>query len=136
MYSDFKLDVNGELVLGPNGDLEIVYGDEYVAQEILFRLKTNLGDCTVDPNKGCSLESFIGQPNTESLRSTIEMVIENQLVIDGLSFSPSVDVVSINDNELFILIETPSVEEGDRVIQVQAGLDLRIGLVYSRTDFR
>ena len=136
MYVDFKLDENGELVLTANGDLALAYGDDYLAQEILFRLKTVLGDCIVDPTLGCSLEEFIGQPNTSQTRSVIESIIHTQLTQDGLSFSPAISVVPLNSNEIFILIEINSTELDTRKIQIQAGLDLRSGLVYSRYDFR
>lgn len=130
------MDESGEIVLSPTGDLDLVYGDEELAQEILFRLKTTLGDWTLSPHIGASLERFIGEPNTLLTLSLIESEVSKALVFDSLLLFPSVEAVSIGTHEVFILIEFGSIEEEDRIIQIQAGLDTRKGLVFSRSTSR
>lgn len=133
---DLKMTEDGDLVLSDSGDLAIVYGDEQLAQEILFRMKTQKGDWLLSPDIGVSLERFIGEPNTELTRSAIEMAVLNEITKDGLIISAQVDCVPLNENELLIVVEFPSQENDDRVIQISTGLDLRAGLVFSRINSR
>ena len=136
MTQDYKIDDNGDFVLNANGDFQIIYGDEYLAQEIMFRMKTTKGDCLVDSNVGCSLEQFIGQPNTPSTLTYIEKVVSDELTRDSLILDPVVNAVSVNANEVLIVVEFPSSESNRRIIQIISGLDLLKGLVFSRIDSR
>lgn len=133
---DLKITDDGELVLSPAGDLAITYGDEQIAQEVVFRLKTTLGDWTLSPTVGASLEEFIGQPNTPLVLAAIEQRINNTLTSDNLLIFPDINAVSISENEVFILIEFGSLEDDDRIITVQSALDLRKGLVFARVGSR
>lgn len=126
----------GDLVIGENGDFEIVYGDEQLAQEVLFRLKTTLGDWTLSPGIGASLERFIGEPNIPVTHALIETKIIEALTKGNLLFSPSVSAIPIGENEVFCLVEFGSLENDERVIQVQSALDLRKGLVFARIGSR
>ena len=131
---DFKLSDTGDLVIGPDGNFQMVSGDEEIVQRILFRLKTVKGDYLLEPETGCSLEQFKGQPNVEETWQAIEEVINAELSKEELEFS--VDCVPISDNEVFILIEIVSTESDDLVLQVKSTLDLREGVVYARSDQR
>ena len=133
---DLRLTDDGDLVIGPNGDLELVWGDEQIAQEVIFRLKTTIGDWLLAPHVGADLESFIGEPNVPLVRAAIEKQIRDSLTQDNLLFLPEVSAISIGDNEIFILIEFGSLEDDERVIQVQSGLSLAKGLVFSRATVR
>lgn len=126
----------GELVLSEHGDLAIAFGDDQIAQEVLFRLKTTVGDWLLSPNVGTSLEDFIGEPNTTLTHAAIEQRINQALTYDNLLFFPEINCVSIDENEVFILIEFGSLEDDERVIQVQSSLDLRKGLVFARIGTR
>lgn len=128
---DYKMTETGDLEI-VNGDFALVSGDDEVIQQILFRLKTQRGDCLLSPGVGCSLEEFIGQPNTELTHAAIEQRIEDELTRDFLLGLPQVDVTDLNENEVFILIRFPSVESEYRSVQIQAQLDLRKGLVMAR----
>lgn len=131
---DFKLTEDGDLVIGADGNFEMVSGDEETTQRILFRLKTVKGDYLLEPETGCSLEQFKGQPNVQATWSEIEAIIQEELSKDDIEFT--VDCVPISDNEVFILIEFVSTESQDLVIQVKSTLDLREGQVYARSDQR
>jgi phage baseplate assembly protein W len=136
MKVDLRISVDGELQISPQGDLDIVWGDDAIAQEILVRLKTTPGDYLLSPRLGADLEQFIGAPNNKQTHSLIEQVVHNAITFDNLVSYPAIQCVSINTFEVFILIEFASKEEDSRVIQVYAGLDLKEGLVYERIDFR
>lgn len=133
---DLKMTNEGELILSQTGDLEVVYGDEQLAQEVLFRIKTTLGDWTLSPQIGASLEKFIGQPNTTLTHALIENEIVKAITRDNLLLFPSVSAVAIGENQVFILVEFGSIEDDDRIIQIQSGLDLRKGLVFARIASR
>lgn len=136
MKFDLQMTENGELIVGPDGDLAYTWGDEQVAQEVLFRLKTTKADWVLSPSVGCSLEDFIGQPNTSLTRSLIESRVLQELTRDSLLFGPSVDCVPISPEEVLIVVEFNSVEDEKRIIQINAGLDMRKGLVFSRVGIR
>ena len=136
MSVDLMMTDDGELVLNAKGDLAIVYGDEEIAQEVLFRLKTTGGDWLLSPSIGASLEDFIGQPNTEIVHAAIEERVKRALSFDDLLYFPNVSAIPVTENEVFILVEFNSIESNNRVIQVQSGLDLRKGLVFARIDAR
>ncbi len=133
---DLKMTESGELVLSSTGDLDYAFGDEQIAQEVLFRLKTTLGDWVLSPHVGTSLERFIGEPNIPMTHALLENEITKSLLQNNLLMYPSVRAVPIGENEVFILIEFGSVEEEGRIVQVQSGLDLRKGLVFARISSR
>lgn len=131
--SDLKMTIEGDLVVDPvTGDLDFVLGDDHIAQEVIFRLKTQKGDWILSPNIGCDLETFIGKPNIDLVHAGIESTVYKSLSFDGLILAPEINAVAVNENEVLILVEFPSVEDSLKTIQVTAKLDLRKGLVYSR----
>lgn len=133
---DFKMTDSWDLVVGPTGDLELVDGDEQIAQEILFRLKTQKGDYLLSPHIGASLEKYIGQPNEPATHFAIESDVFTALTFDGLIYLPQVDCFPVSDNEVMVLVEFESLNDDNVTVQVSAGLDLREGLVTSRSGTR
>lgn len=141
MAVDLKMTPDGQLVVGPDGDLQLVWGDEQIIQEVLFRLKTTKGDWVLSPEVGCSLEDFIGQPNTSLTHAAIESRIRDSLTSDFLLALPEIHVVDLptdddQNTRVYILIEFSSIEQDDRKIQITSELDLRKGLVYVRGGVR
>lgn len=136
MFEDFEIDPEtGDMVIDSSGDFSRVSGDRWLAQEILFRLKTTKGDFTLEPDTGADLEQFIGKPNTTTTHKEIEAVVYNALQIPGVLTVPSVEVVPLDEETVFILVEFPSIESQDKVVQLQSSLSLRKGLVFSRVNF-
>lgn len=134
---DIKMDLEtGEPVIGADGDFQLVKGDEQVIQEVIFRLKTTKGDWVLSPDTGCSLEQFIGKPNEPLTHTAIEAVITKELTRDLLLAFPEVSAVDVSENEVLILVEFSSLEQDDRLIQVQGVLDLKLGQVYARSTYR
>lgn len=134
---DIKMDMDtGEPIIGANGDFQLVQGDEQAIQEVVFRLKTTKGDWLLSPDCGCSLEQFIGKPNEPMTHTAIEAVVESELTRDLLLAFPDVSAVDVSENEVLILVEFPSLEQEDRLIQVQGVLDLKLGQVYTRSTYR
>lgn len=131
---DFKLTSTGDLVIGPDGNFVMIDGDEELVQRILFRLRTVKGDYLLEPDTGCSLEQFKGEPNIQSTWTNIENIVTEELTKEEITFTA--DCVPISENEVLILIEVPSLESQDLILQVKSTLDLREGQVYARADQR
>ena len=111
-------------------------GDDQLAQEILFRLKTQAGDWMLSPQIGADLEDFIGQPNDGLIHSIMENRIIRSISFDNLIASPDVTVTGLSENEVMVVVEFPSREERSRVIQIASQLDLRVGVVFARVGSR
>lgn len=130
--NDIQVTTDGELVFAANGDFATVQGDAHIIQQIIYRLKTQKGDCIVEPSVGCNLEEFIGKPNILLTHTAIEQQILTELTRDFLLAFPVIDVVEQDENSVFILIRFPSIEGGVRELQVQGSLDLVTGKVFAR----
>jgi len=131
---DILTNDSGDVQVGDNGDFLLVSGDEQIAQEVIFRLKTTKGDWILSPGIGCSLEDFIGAPNEDLVHSAIESRVLEALTFDDLLFFPDVTAISLSENEVLILVEFSSVEDLAKTVQIQSRLDMRKGLVYSRAE--
>ena len=125
--------IDGELVLADNGDLAVVYGDEQVAQEALFIMKTQLGDWTLSPSIGAGLEQFVGQPNESYIHSAIEASVLEAIAVNADLPTPTVNCTPTSANEVLVIVSFPSVENSNRQVLVIAGLDFRTGLVFVRS---
>jgi phage baseplate assembly protein W len=141
MAVDLAMTIDGQLILGPDGDLATVWGDDQIIQEVLFRLKTTRGDWVLSPDIGCSLEDFVGKPNISLTHTAIEQRIRTALTADFLLAMPEINVIDLPDTDgentqVFILIEFASLENDERKLQVTAELDMRKGLVYARGNIR
>jgi len=80
MSFDFKV-VNGDLVIGPNGDLDIVENTDKLIQDILKILLTPVGTNIFFPWYGSLLSSaMIGSPmEDEFIQTAASMQISNSL---------------------------------------------------------
>lgn len=130
---DLKMTSDGEFVIGPNGDFETVDGDEAIAQQIVFILKTQKGDWTLAPRVGANLERFIGKPNTREVRDMIEAVVSTEIINSQLVYDPTVTCIQLSAEEVFLTVEFPSVEDRGREVIVTAELDLKTGNVSARS---
>ena len=132
---DIKIDENGELVLDGSNDLSVVSGAEYTAQTIMFKMKTYRGDYLLSPSVGCSLEDFIGQPNTEVVHSLIRSSIYSSIVGGFIGRAPDIYVRANGENSVFILIEFED-DLDSRFVQIITDFDLKTGEVQSRISQR
>lgn len=132
---DLKLDLTtGDLVIGADGDFQVVTGDELMVQEVVFCLKTTKGDWTLSKQVGCDLEQFIGKTNDTDTLDQITSVVQNE--ISRLSSVGSFQVYSapLDENTIVIALELSSREIPRKKIQVAATLDLKEGKVFARSD--
>jgi hypothetical protein len=134
--SDIKMTPEGEVVLNDRGDLDLATGDEWIVQEVVFRLKTSKGDWVLKPGVGADLETFIGRANRDETLAEIE-----QAILDELTKSPHIKVQSVqaaplSENTVTVVIELQSIEQPARTVLVAAELDLKVGEVYARSNLK
>jgi phage baseplate assembly protein W len=96
LKSDLKLkfDEMGADLQVEEGDLKLAHEEENLAQAIVHRLMTDLGELEElgHPNYGSRLYDLLGQPNTEETRN-----IARTYVLDALSREPRIkEIVSVN----------------------------------------
>lgn len=127
-FIDISFDENGEPQIGPDGDLLLSYGNESILQNIMFRLKTYIGDFILEPSCGASLEYFIGQPNSPETGETVEAFVNYSLTHDGF-LSPleyTLEVFPFDLNTLAVVVKLNT--SGDQS-QILTFLNLREGVV-------
>ena len=61
---DVLLDADGDLVVGPHGDLEIADGAAAFRQDVLDRLASLPGELPAHPTWGCRIKELWGAPDT------------------------------------------------------------------------
>lgn len=94
LAQDLALSLSGDLLLGPDGDLDCVHGEDVLLQEIVVRLKTRKGDARYAPEMGASLDTLIGQPNAPETGLAAEKLVLSALTHDGLFTASEVSVFS------------------------------------------
>ncbi|RLE70769.1 MAG: hypothetical protein DRJ37_06045 [Thermoprotei archaeon] len=78
----FDADLNADLEISPKGDLAVIESYDNLAQAILNRLRTRLGELRDigHPGYGSKLYSFIGKPNSPAVRDAIRITIRESLM--------------------------------------------------------
>lgn len=106
-HKDLYLNAQGDIEIGHDGDLAVVYDDDVIVEHIRFRLQTYKGDYELHPLCGASLEDFMGEPNTASLGKAVEARVVEALTHDGFMSESSfqVRVSPIGPNKLMIAMQ-------------------------------
>ncbi len=78
----FDADLNADLEISLKGDLAVIESYDNLAQAILNRLRTRLGELRDigHPGYGSKLYSFIGKPNSPAVRDAIRITIRESLM--------------------------------------------------------
>ena len=132
---DLALTLNGDLVLGPDGDLDTVTGEEALLQEVIVRLKTKKGDARYAKSMGASLDTMIGQPLSPQTGVALERLVMGALTHDGLFTEDSVSVIASPDSDTTIVLQiTCSMArfgdaESGEILSVEVTFDLQEGLL-------
>lgn len=131
---DLYLTEDGDILLDPNtGDIMLAEGNLSLEQRILFHLKTTIGDYTLVPKLGASLEQFIGRENTEATGNEVKLAVEAALQRDASlsAYLFTVEVAPISAKEIEIAVFVQS-EIGYEPLVIVSGLSLNEGFVYPR----
>jgi len=95
---DIKVSASGDLVIAPNGDLDMASPSGVLKQDIAFRLRTDYDDFTPHPDIGADLSSLIGEQNTRETSQKGEQKIVRSLTSDGRIFGSDLMVKGVPIN--------------------------------------
>jgi len=125
---DIWITESGELEVGPDGDFRVAEDSEAIAQAAMFRGKTVIGDFPLQPLCGASLESLIGEPNTQETGNLMYSLLMSSLTWDGLLSQNqiSIDVFPISTTTLMGVVTIYT--EGDPA-EYSVEVDLKEGSV-------
>ena len=131
---DLALSADGDLVLSAYGDLATVSGLQVLQQEILFRIRTRLGDDLYQPQMGTLLDTLIGRPNAQETADAGVAMITSALVHDGLLSTIALEVLAYPKAATviaFILLVDASFYgyASGEALSLEFDLDLEEGLV-------
>ena len=91
-YVDIQLEPNGDLKLLPNADIALDDGMDALEQAIRWRLLTQLGSWSLEPECGVDLEAFAGRPNSPDVADDLVAEIYRALGHDQFLMADEVDV--------------------------------------------
>lgn len=113
---DLKVDEDGDLVVGDNGDLALATPVETIVQDIIFRIRTQHNDYELDPLIGANINIFLGEPNTRRNGDLIKEQVYHALTRDNRLRRPqfNVEVVPVGmDTVLILVIITDRIDQFD-----------------------
>lgn len=80
---DLRLSVDGDLALGPTGDLEVVTGEEAITQRLRFTLQHFRGEWFLDESFGVPWFQSVLRKNPEGV--VVEAVLKQAILsVDGV----------------------------------------------------
>ncbi len=127
---DLKLTIGGDLVVGPDGDLQVVSAGETVSQDIMVRLKTYRDESPLMPGMGCRISDYAGYPNTRETGDEIETEVIRALTDKGYVSKETlyVRVVPVRDDEgKLLLVVDPDDSTQDTLEPLEFDIDLTSG---------
>jgi len=80
--TDIRLKDSGDILIGANGDLHLIYGINNLKQAIKNLLDCPQGWLFEDPEYGSRLEKYWGQPNTIATRYAAARDMQDALTLD------------------------------------------------------
>ena len=91
-FVDIQLEPDGNLKLLPNGDLALDDDIDALEQAIRWRLLTQLGSWSPEPECGSRLMAFAGSPNNEDTAELLRAEVYRALGHDGFLMLDEVDI--------------------------------------------
>lgn len=111
---DLRLDGDGDLQVGDNGDIDLAGPIRTAVQDINFRVQTQYNDFRLHPLIGANLGEFIGKYNTREVGEAIRRAVFRALTRDGRFKNGNLDIrvapVSREDVVLMVSIIDTVVE--------------------------
>lgn len=104
---DIMMTLEGDLVVGANGDLKLTYGQDSVIRDINKVLRTTNPDWVTHPAIGAGLETFVGAQNTRETATMMERQITDAIIRAEIlrpGDIPKVEVVPVSFDEVKVYI--------------------------------
>ena len=124
---DIAMTLEGDLII-ENGDVKLVNGIDWLAQEVNKIIRTNNPDWIMHPRVGAGLDDFAGLPNTRDVASQIQTRLHDKITEEGITYPGvlSVRVVPLTVDSImcYITIEV----EGQQLPVTKFIYDMSNGL--------
>lgn len=103
---DIEVDDDGDLVVDSNGDLTLSDTRRTTAQDVMMRIRTQLGEYKPSINFGSSVYTMEGEPNTKYNASLIQSMVVKALTYDARFAQTEfeVEVVPISIEEVLLAV--------------------------------
>jgi hypothetical protein len=121
-FVDIEVDDDGDLVVSEQGDLKIADSRRTAAQDIIFRVRTIIGDYVPDRLLGSSIATMYGAQNTRHNGELIRTMVQRSLMFDSRfsTHEVTVDVTPISQDTIIIVIIVsalfPDVEDDEPLL--------------------
>jgi len=92
---DILIDEDGDLVVGRNGDLDLVVGRTCLLQDVRDRLGTLPGDIYSHPEWGCRIGRLLGAPDTPLNRALAVRYLREALEDEPRIESESISITPL-----------------------------------------
>ena len=106
-FRDIKVDNEGDLVIGANGDLALADTWHTTVQETVFRIRTFIGEYTPDTTLGSNIHSKFGEYNTRQNAEVIKSMVVRALSYDNRfdRMEYVVDIIPVSKTDVVIRLE-------------------------------
>lgn len=103
---DIGMTLDGDIMVGTDGDLALVEGFEWAYREVNKRIRTDNPTWTFHPTIGVSLSDFQGYPNTPDAARRLRQRIKHVLAKGNIAFPGefAVRIVPIRADAVMIFI--------------------------------
>jgi len=104
--TDIGMTLDGDIMVGDNGDFLLVEGFEWLYREVNKRLRTENPEWMFHPTIGVSLSDFQGYPNTPEAAKELRQRIKYVLSKDNIAFPGefNVRVVPVERDAIIVYI--------------------------------
>jgi len=132
--TDIGMTLDGDLMIGKDGDLELVEGFEWLYREVNKRVRTDNPGWRGHPTVGANMSDFQGYPNTPDTARRLRQRIKNVLVQGNISYPGefNVRVVPIREDGIMVFIYLDLA--GSRVELQKLIYDFSNGIVQTMED--
>lgn len=127
---DLRLSIDGDLVIGPDGDLDVVRAGELVSQDAMIRLRTYFNEAPLMPNIGSVVADFAGFPNTRETGEAIEEAVIEALTTKGYIQAEYLYVAVVpvpEDSGKLLLVIDPDTQTENSLAPLEFDIDLITG---------
>lgn len=121
-FIDMEVDDDGDLVVSEQGDIKIADSRRTTLQDIMFRVRTIIGDYVPDRLLGSNIATMYGAQNTRHNGELIRTMVRRSLLFDARfsSHEIMVDVTPISQESVLVIIMVngmfPDVEDTEPLL--------------------